>query len=138
MSDSMSKENRSLTMARIRSSGNLTTELRIISVMHQYGIKGWRRNQKVLGKPDFVFWKPRVAVFVDGCFWHGCPRCKLMPKSNTAYWSNKIKNNRRRDCKVKNDLIAKGWQVIRFWEHSLSRPAWVAKRLQAIIFLNHN
>jgi len=134
----MSSIDRSFTMSRIKSSGNVSTELAMIAIMHQSGIKGWRRNQRVYGKPDFVFWKQRIALFIDGCFWHGCPKCKLTPKSNTEYWGTKISHNRRRDRDVTKELQSKGWQVIRFWEHSLLRPRWVSKKLQSIISQHMN
>ncbi|HRZ81636.1 MAG TPA: very short patch repair endonuclease, partial [Candidatus Hydrogenedentes bacterium] len=79
MTDVFTKEKRSEVMSRIRSRGNLRTELRLIEIMRGAGITGWRRGQPVLGRPDFVFRRERVAVFVDGCFWHGCPKCYRRP-----------------------------------------------------------
>jgi len=73
-----------------------------------------------LGKPDFVFPKSRVAVFVDGCFWHGCRKHCRMPSSNREYWEEKIGGNIRRDSIVTRKLRAAGWSVIRFWEHDLN------------------
>lgn len=133
MADKMSREDRSFTMSQIRSSRNKSTELTLISIMRQNGITGWRRKQEVLGKPDFVFWKVRLAIFVDGCFWHGCTKCKLVPKSNVDYWRKKIRNNRRRDRAVTKELESKGWHVVRFWEHSLIRPGWIARKLKELI-----
>ena len=74
MTDVFSKKKRSQVMAAIRSKGNKTTELRLASILRAHGISGWRRHQPLFGKPDFVFRRERLAVFVDGCFWHGCPQ----------------------------------------------------------------
>lgn len=72
-------------MAAIRSCGNRGTELRLIAFMRAHGITGWRRGAKLTGKPDFVFPAKRLAVFVDGCFWHGCPKHGTKPKNNAAF-----------------------------------------------------
>ncbi len=121
---------RSELMSRIRSSGNKATELRLIEIMKAEGIKGWRRKQKVFGKPDFVFWAQRVAVFVDGCFWHGCPSCFRSPQKNTEFWLAKFERNRTRDRLVKKYLRQHGWTVIRIWEHQLKKPRQVASRIK--------
>jgi len=106
-------------MAAIRSSGNQDTELKLVALFKIHGITGWRRKQRVFGKPDFIFRRQKVAVFVDGCFWHGCPRCYRRPKSNRKFWDAKITRNRMRDRRVKSVLRNEGWQVLRFWEHDL-------------------
>jgi len=108
-------------MAQIRASGNKSTELRVLQLFQEYGIAGWRRHQPVFGRPDFVFWKERVAVFVDGCFWHGCARHFKQPRNRAAFWRAKIKKNRLRDRNVRAGLARKGWTVIRIWEHALAR-----------------
>jgi len=133
MTDNMSKASRSYNMSQIRASGNATTELKMIQLMRCSGIKGWRRNQYVLGKPDFIFWEKHIAIFIDGCFWHGCRRCFIKPGSNVEYWDQKIKRNRKRDRKVTNCLTKDGWTVIRFWEHSLKRPKWVISKLHSAL-----
>ena len=76
-------------------------------------------RSKLPGKPDFVFPKPRLAVFVDGCFWHGCPKHATWPKTNRAFWRKKIARNRARDREVGHALRRMGWRVIRVWEHGL-------------------
>lgn len=119
MTDIWSKRKRSEVMSRIRSRGNKATELRLMSIFRQYGIKGWRRNQKIFGKPDFIFRQKRLAVFVDGCFWHGCPQHAKMPKSNKTFWSCKITANKNRDRQVMRNLRIAGWRVLRIWQHSL-------------------
>ena len=117
-------------MSRIRAKGNTSTELKMVSIMRLYGIKGWRRHQKITGKPDFVFRQKRIAVFIDGCFWHGCSKCFIPPKSNEDYWLKKIAKNRLRDKRVTKELMDSGWNVVRFWEHSLKRPNWIARKLK--------
>lgn len=113
---------RSQLMAKVKSQRNESTELRMIKLLRKYGLKGWRRNILIEGKPDFVWRKEKVALFVDGCFWHGhnCGR-NLTPKKNAEYWRHKIDNNRRRDEKVNNILIKKGWKVVRVWECQLKK-----------------
>ena len=108
-------------MSRVRGHGNKTTELRLIQVFRANGITGWRRGSKLPGKPDFVFPKLETAVFVDGCFWHGCPRHGTKPKTNASFWRKKIQRNKARDRKVNRLLRAKGWKVARVWEHELRR-----------------
>ena len=99
-----------------------TTERRVRAILVRYGISGWSMNVTSLhGRPDFVFWKSRVAVFINGCFWHGCPRHATKPKSNAAFWRRKLAANKDRDRLVSRILRAYGWQVIRIWECSLQR-----------------
>lgn len=130
MTDRMTPTQRSYTMSRIRSWRNQSTELKLIGQMRLSGIKGWRRNAPVLGRPDLVFSQHRLAVFVDGCFWHGCPRCFAAPKSNIDYWQPKISGNRKRDARVRAELRAAGWIVMGIWEHALRRdPARAAARI---------
>ena len=101
--------------------GNKATELRLIQIFRAKGITGWRRGSKLPGKPDFVFPKPCLAVFVDGCFWHGCPKHATHPMTNRAFWRKKIARNKTRDKCVNRLLRTKGWKVIRVWEHELKR-----------------
>lgn len=131
MVDMWTPEQRSEVMRRIRSSGNAATELKLISIFKQYGVKGWRRNVELKGKPDFVFRRERLVVFVDGCFWHKCPQCFRRPRSNQAYWDAKISRNTARDIAVAQQLRAKGWAVVRIWQHELKNSAVIAQRLKA-------
>ena len=108
-------------MSRIRGSGNKATELKLVVIFRIHGVTGWRRQAAVFGKPDFVFPKLRVAVFVDGCFWHGCPIHATQPKQNAAFWFTKIERNKARDRLVTRTLRAQGWRVMRIWEHELKR-----------------
>ena len=118
-------------MATVRSKGNKTTELKLISIFRAAKIVGWRRNRPLPGKPDFVFLRERVAVFVDGCFWHGCPRHGRVPKSNVSYWLKKMARNKTRDRLVNRLLKKLGWKVVRFWEHALKNPASIARKIGA-------
>jgi DNA mismatch endonuclease (patch repair protein) len=106
-------------MSRIRGHSNKETELALMALFRRHRITGWRRRQRVFGKPDFVFRKLKVAVFVDGCFWHGCPRCYTRPKSNRKFWDAKFDRNRTRDREVNRALRKLGWKVVRSWEHDL-------------------
>jgi DNA mismatch endonuclease (patch repair protein) len=130
MPDIFTPEKRSEVMSRIRSHGNKDTELVLVALMRAAGINGWRRRQKLPGRPDFVFRRERVCVFVDGCFWHGCPAHYRRPKSKRSFWDAKIARNRARDRKVARELRAAGWSVLRVWEHSLKNPGPVLARLR--------
>src|SRR6185295_16711373 len=118
-------------MAAVRSSGNRNTELRLVSILRAHKITGWRRNEKLPGKPDFVFRQARIAVFVDGCFWHGCRWHCRMPKSRRGFWKPKIMRNRARDREVGRILRRASWRILRIWEHSLSEPSKIVAILQA-------
>ena len=108
-------------MAAIRGRGNKDTELRMMALLRAHGITGWRRNARVFGKPDFVFRRERVAVFVDGCFWHRCPRHATKPVNNRAFWEAKLARNAARDREVTRFLRRDGWRVVRVWECALAR-----------------
>jgi DNA mismatch endonuclease (patch repair protein) len=110
---------RSELMGRIRNRGNASTELALARAFHRRGVTGWRRQQRIEGvSVDFVFRKPKIAVFVDGCFWHGCAEhCRIDRLS--PYWRAKIEGNAERDRRQEYPLDAMGWTVRRVWEHSL-------------------
>ena len=127
-SDVFTKTKRSAVMARIRGTGNKDTELRLIALMRAHGITGWRRHRPLFGKPDFVFPKQKLAVFVDGCFWHGCPQHFTRPKSRQEFWDAKIAANQARDRLVTCTLRSRGWRVLRLWEHAL-RPSHAARTM---------
>ncbi|RZB30050.1 MAG: DNA mismatch endonuclease, patch repair protein [Desulfobacteraceae bacterium Eth-SRB1] len=117
MTDTVSKKKRSEIMKANKPKGNKSTELKLIQLFKQLGLKGWRRNYKIVGAiPDFVFLKKRIAIFADGCFWHGHNCRNLTPKQNSEYWQKKIENNRIRDKQINERLERKGWKVIRIWE----------------------
>ena len=121
MPDVFTKAKRSEVMSRIRGRGNKDTELALVKLFRRHRITGWRRNQPVFGKPDFVFLQLKLAVFVDGCFWHGCPKHATKPKNNRAFWRRKFSSNKRRDALVTRTLRRAGWRVLRIWEHELAR-----------------
>jgi DNA mismatch endonuclease, patch repair protein len=122
-------------MSRIRGRGNKDTELALVKILRAHGITGWRRHQPVFGKPDFIFRRQRLAVFVDGCFWHGCPRCYSRPMSNRRFWDDKFATNKARDRLVTRTLRRRGWRVVRIWEHQLRKPALVIRRIIAALLL---
>jgi len=131
MADVFSKGKRSQIMAAVRSKGNKETEGRLVTILRIYGITGWRRHQPLPGNPDFIFRRERLAVFVDGCFWHGCKTHLRMPQSNREYWTRKIALNSARD-RLTNRLLKKaGWRVLRVWAHSLKAPDLVAQRISS-------
>lgn len=121
MADVFTRSKRSAVMSLIRGKGNKDTELRLIQIFRAGGITGWRRGSKLTGKPDFVFPKPKLAIFVDGCFWHGCPKHATWPKTRAAFWLAKITGNKARDRRVNYALRKLGWRVLRIWEHELKR-----------------
>ena len=121
MPDVFTKAKRSEVMSNIRGKGNKSTEIKLLQLFKENGIKGWRRHQPLPGKPDFVFPDKRLAVFVDGCFWHGCPRCYIKPKQNAKFWREKIGGNKNRDQRVSRQLREKGWKVCRIWECKLKK-----------------
>ena len=132
--DSVSHETRSRVMAQVRSQRNRSTEWRLRLALVRAGIRGWTLNPTdVLGKPDFVFAAQRLVVFVDGCFWHGCPKCKRVPSSNVKYWVPKLRRNRNRDRTVDRSLRNAGWRVLRFWEHQLKHTSSVVARIDRLI-----
>jgi DNA mismatch endonuclease (patch repair protein) len=113
--DHVSKEVRSRNMAAVRSKGNLSTEIALSKLLWAAGLRGYRKHWPVAGRPDFAWPGRKVAVFVDGCFWHGCP-CKSMPTTNAAFWQNKIRKNQERDRRVDRQLRKEGWVSVRVWE----------------------
>jgi len=133
MTDVFSKKKRSQVMAAIKSKGNKDTELKLISIFRANGITGWRRNQKLPGKPDFVFCRERLAAFVDGCFWHGCRWHCRMPQHNRQYWQLKIARNIARDKATTRHLQKAGWRVLRIWEHSLKTPGLTAQHIKSLL-----
>ena len=151
MADVFSKKKRSEVMSRIRSRGNAATELALARLLRRNKITGWRRHVQVriaefgvrnnfknrsavptfrishselrtfAVRPDFIFHKSRTAIFVDGCFWHGCPKHAIKPKNNRAFWHRKLAANKARDRLVTRALRRAGWRVLRIWEHELAR-----------------
>jgi DNA mismatch endonuclease, patch repair protein len=133
MGDVFTRAKRSALMSRIRASGNRDTELRLMTLFREHRITGWRRNARVFGKPDFVFSRDKLAVFVDGCFWHRHQGCKFAytPKSRLEFWGRKFDNNMARDKIVTQTLRQRGWKIVRIWECQLHRKHWakIARRI---------
>ena len=140
MADIYTRAQRSALMAKVRGRGNATTEGALAAVLRAGGGSGWRRQQVVRGRdaqgvpfrirPDFVFRARRRVIFVDGCFWHGCPRHGTKPKGNAAFWRAKFRRNQERDRRDTRNLRRSGWQVVRLWEHELrakARPVLLRK-----------
>lgn len=119
--DTVTQATRSSIMRSVRSRGNRSTELRLRASLAGAGISQWAMNVKSLaGSPDFAFSMKRLALFVDGCFWHGCPTCYRRPASSQDYWDSKVRRNMERDERNNSDLRAQEWTVLRIWEHELT------------------
>ncbi|MBR3571027.1 MAG: DNA mismatch endonuclease Vsr [Oscillibacter sp.] len=121
MADVYDAKKRSEIMSRIKSNKNKSTELRLIELFKQYHVTGWRRNYPVKGKPDFVFLSKKIAVFADGCFWHGHDCRNTRPSENSGYWEKKRERNMARDKAVTEMFEARGWKVARIWECELKK-----------------
>lgn len=121
--DVFSKEKRSLVMSGIRSKGNRSTEQAFIELLKAFHITGWRRHYSLQGRPDFVFPKRKIAIFIDGCFWHRCSYCYdgHIPKQNRHYWVQKLTRNKCRDNRNNRILRSLGWRVFRVRECSISK-----------------
>ncbi|MGO9245727.1 MAG: very short patch repair endonuclease [Verrucomicrobiia bacterium] len=133
MTDVLSKQKRSQVMGAVHATGNRDTELRLVAILRKHRITGWRRHLNLPGKPDFAFPTVRLAVFVDGCFWHGCRWHCRMPKSRQSFWRPKLARNKARDGEVGRLLRKRGWLVLRFWEHSLRESEKVAGKIEATL-----
>ena len=120
MADVHTKEQRSYNMSRVKGR-DTGLELGFRKRLFEKGIRGYRVIVKIPGKPDIAFTKQRLAVFIDGCFWHKCPTCFTPPSSNRDFWERKIDGNALRDKKVNKELGTLGFRVIRFWEHEIRK-----------------
>lgn len=138
MADVFDKQQRSQIMRKVKSSGNKSTEIRLISVFKENNISGWRRNYAVKGHPDFVFLRMKIAVFVDGCFWHGHNCRNTTPSDNKEYWDRKRQRNIQHDREVTAIFEARGWTVIRIWECELKKKnaEILMKKLEPLISYN--
>ena|SRR5436309_14584228 len=131
MTDIMTKAQRSRLMSRIRDR-DTKPELEIRRRLFSGGLKGYRLRPKLPGKPDIVFGKAKVAVFIDGCFWHGCPRCYTRPATRQRYWDNKLAKNMSRDRIIDASLKATGWKPLHFWEHEVRKnPESIVRRVRS-------
>ena len=121
MADIFEKEKRSKIMSAVHSKQNKSTEMKLIKIFKENGIVGWRRNYKVKGHPDFVFPDKKIAIFVDGCFWHGHDCRNTRPADNAEYWQKKRERNMRHDKEITALFENRGWTVIRIWECELKK-----------------
>jgi len=119
-------------MAQVKSVGNKSTEKMLVTVLRNSKIVGWRRHYPIIGKPDFAFPRKKVAVFVDGCFWHGHPLKCRVPQANREYWLKKISRNVARDKLVTRTLKDEGWKVVRIWENMVAKPSTVTRLRKAL------
>src|SRR3954452_11629678 len=127
--DVLTPAQRSTCMARIRGR-NTKPEMALRTALWSLGLR-YRLHYSIPGKPDVVFPRQRVAVFVDGCFWHGCPEHSVNPKTNASFWRNKLDGNIERDQRTSASLESLGWTVLRFWEHEIEQD--VSKVVEQII-----
>lgn len=131
MADIFDKTKRSEIMSKVRSKNNKSTELKLIQIFKENNIHGWRRNYKVKGHPDFVFLDKRIAIFVDGCFWHGHDCRNTKPRQNQEYWDKKRDRNMQHDKEITEYFENRGWTVIRIWECELKNKK-ALKKLKCI------
>lgn len=134
------KPQHSRIMKGVRGKGNRTTEVRFSAALVAAGISGWQVNvREIKGSPDFYFPEERLAVFVDGCFWHGCNTCGHIPRKNRPFWKAKIERNRERDLHTTAALRRQGVSVLRFWEHEVaeSPKACVSKTRKRLMRRRH-
>lgn len=117
MADVMTQRQRRRCMSRIKGR-DTKPELRLRGALWTLGFR-YRLHSQLPGKPDLVFPGRRVAVFVDGCFWHGCPEHGVRPTTNSDFWRQKLDRNISRDREVTRHLMHQGWTVIRLWEHEV-------------------
>lgn len=121
MADIFDKSKRSDIMQKVRSKNNKSTELKLIDLFKQNNITGWRRNYKVKGHPDFVFLNKKIAIFVDGCFWHGHDCRNTRPSDNAEYWDKKRERNTLHDKQITDLFENRDWTVLRIWECELKK-----------------
>jgi len=127
--DPLTPAQRSSLMGKVRGRDNASTERRVEVVLRAAGLRGWIKHpRQVLGKPDFYFPEFRTALFVDGCFWHACPRCsRRTPRTRRAFWEAKIEENRLRDARTRRRLRRLGIHCVRVWEHEATKTSWLAR-----------
>lgn len=138
MADVFDAGKRSDIMKRVKSKGNKSTEIKLIEIFGELGIKGWRRNYSVKGHPDFVFPSKKTAIFVDGCFWHGHDCRNTRPKDNAEYWDRKRERNIQHDKEITELFMNRGWTVIRIWECELKKANRAALKDRLLTCLHDN
>lgn len=120
MTDVLTPEQRKLNMSRIRAK-DTSPEKKLRQMLREKGIRGYRIHYNLPGKPDMVFVRKKIAIFIDGCFWHKCPVCFREPETRKEFWMKKIQSNVMRDEKINAQLKEQGWHVIRIWEHEIRK-----------------
>ncbi|OGS23450.1 MAG: very short patch repair endonuclease [Elusimicrobia bacterium RIFOXYB2_FULL_48_7] len=120
-------------MTKVKSKNNKSTELKFILLLRANNIKGWRRSIKMIGNPDFAFPNKKLAIFIDGCFWHGHNCRNLKPRHNWSYWEDKIFKNRKRDMHVNKTLKKLGWNIIRIWECKLNKGKCIVHKIESYL-----
>ena len=138
MSDIFSSEKRSAVMKAVKSRNTKTTELKMIEIFKELHIIGWRRTYPLIGKPDFVFPKKRIVIFVDGCFWHGHNCRNVTPSDNAEFWEAKRLYNKKHDEEVTQTLVQKNWTVIRIWECELKKAVRESRLTQLLSQITAN
>lgn len=128
MADVLTKRQRSYNMSMIRAK-NTKPELILRKLISASGLRGCKPHYSLAGKPDIVFPKRKIAVFIDGCFWHKCPKCFIKPVTRKKFWKNKIDSNVKRDKVVSRTLRKKGWKVLRIWEHELKNEKIIKRKI---------
>jgi DNA mismatch endonuclease (patch repair protein) len=122
MTDVLTEEQRKYNMSRIRGK-DTSPELKIRKKLYSQGLRGYRVHYQLPGRPDITFTRYRIAVFIDGCYWHKCPECFTEPQTRREFWMNKINRNVERDKEINLLLESDGWHVLRFWEHQVRKDA---------------
>lgn len=125
-------------MSRIKGK-NTGPEVKLRKMLYARGLRGYRLHYNLPGKPDIIFTKKKIAVFIDGCFWHKCPICFQEPETRKEFWMKKIQSNVERDEKVNELLKTDGWNVIRFWEHDVrKKPVEIVIKISEILEKSKN
>jgi len=129
MTDVLSKEQRAYNMSKIRGK-NTGPEIKLRKLLWSAGIRGYRVHYNLPGKPDIVFVKKKIVIFIDGCFWHKCPIDFQEPETRKEFWMKKINSNVERDERNNRQLSDAGWTIIRIWEHEMRKePEKVVQRI---------
>ena len=138
MTDVLTQEQRKFNMSRIKGK-NTGPEVKLRKMLYAQGIRGYRIYCNLPGKPDIVFLKKKIAIFIDGCFWHKCPVCFQEPDTRKEFWMKKIQSNIERDKKVNELLQNDGWKVIRLWEHDVrKKPVEIVIKISEILEKSKN
>lgn len=119
MVDMLTREQRSYNMSRVKAR-NTGPELKLRKALFKVGARAYRLKYDLPAKPDLVFVKQRLAIFVDGCFWHKCPLHFARPETRAEFWAKKIEGNVKRDAEVNRKLEGADWRVLRIWEHEIN------------------